>query len=146
MFNLLVQLRLQRTSDRVDDAAGTAIAANAIAADHVPGRPARRCQGQDRDDRKARSLSVTIVPPAKRREDNDVRAQIAGGGSPFGGPQAPPQTPKDILTANQINEQLDQFLAPPAHPAGSTTPAAITGRFAPSTTGPSTLRSRCRRW
>jgi len=56
-------------------------------------------------------LSVTIVPPAKRREDNDVRAQIAGGGSPFGGPQAPPQTPKDVLTANQINEQLDQFLA-----------------------------------
>jgi len=89
-------------------------------------------------------LSVTIVPPAKRREDNDLRAQIAGGGSPFG-PQAPPQTPTDVLTANQINEQLDQFLAS-AHPAGSTTLAAITGRFAPSTTGPSTSRSRCRRW
>jgi len=56
-------------------------------------------------------VSVTIDPPAKRREDNDVRAQIAGGGSPFGGPQGPPQPPpKDVLTANQIAEQLDQFL------------------------------------
>jgi hypothetical protein len=55
-------------------------------------------------------LNVTIDPPAKRREDNDVRAQVEAGGSPFAGPQAPPQTPKDVLTANQINEQLDQFL------------------------------------
>lgn len=56
-------------------------------------------------------VSVTIDPPAKRREDNDVRAQIAGGGSPFGGPQGPGQPPpKDVLTPNQIAEQLDQFL------------------------------------
>ena len=57
-------------------------------------------------------LGVTIVPPAKRREDNDVRAQFAGAGTPFGGPQAPPQTPiRTSCPPAQIAEQLDQFLA-----------------------------------
>lgn len=56
-------------------------------------------------------LGVTIDPPAKRREDADVKAQVAGTGGPqFGGPQAPPAPNKEILTANQIAEQLDQFL------------------------------------
>ncbi len=58
-------------------------------------------------------VRVTILPPAKRREDNDVRAQFDpvsptpqnfGGG----GPQGP--TDPNVLTTNQINEQLDQFL------------------------------------
>ena len=60
------------------------------------------------------SVGVTIDPPAKRREDSDVRAQFSGAGTP-GGPPGPPQPPqppagKDILNANQVNEQLDQFL------------------------------------
>ncbi|MGE0462209.1 MAG: M20/M25/M40 family metallo-hydrolase [Vicinamibacterales bacterium] len=60
------------------------------------------------------TVGVTIVPPAKRREDADVRAQFSGAGAP-GGPFGPPQGPpppvdKNILTANQVNEQLDQFL------------------------------------
>ena len=58
-------------------------------------------------------LGVTIDPPAKRREDADVRAQFEGGGSPFGGPQGPAAAPppdKSVLTANQIAEHVDQFL------------------------------------
>jgi hypothetical protein len=55
-------------------------------------------------------LSVTIVPPPKRREDADVRAQMSGAGAPFGGPQGPPTPAKEILTPNQVAEQLDQFL------------------------------------
>jgi hypothetical protein len=60
-------------------------------------------------------LQVTIVPPAKRRDDNDVRAQFGGAGTPAGspfGPQGGPQKPPDpnVLSANQVNEQLDQFL------------------------------------
>ena len=55
----------------------------------------------------------TIDPPAKRREDADVRGQFSGAGMP-GGPPTPPQpsaaTPANALTANQVNEQLDQFL------------------------------------
>ena len=61
---------------------------------------------------KPEAVRVTIDPPAKRREDADVRAQMSGGGSPFGGPQGPAaaQPPKDLLTATQVNEQLDRFL------------------------------------
>lgn len=59
------------------------------------------------------SLPVTIDPPSKRREDADVRAQFSGAGTP-GGPPGPPQPaaapPTNALTANQVNEQLDQFL------------------------------------
>jgi carboxypeptidase Q len=58
---------------------------------------------------KPEAVTVTIDAPAKRREDADVRAQLAGAGSPFGGPPGPPP-PTDILTTNQVNEQLDQFL------------------------------------
>ena len=57
-------------------------------------------------------VGVTIDPPARRREDTDVRAQFGGGGSP-GGPAGPPQSPaadKDALTPAQVAEQLDQFL------------------------------------
>jgi hypothetical protein len=60
-------------------------------------------------------LHVTIVPPAKRRDDNDVRAQFGGGGtpagSPFGPPGGPPKPPDpNVLSTNQVNEQLNQFL------------------------------------
>jgi hypothetical protein len=61
-------------------------------------------------------LQVTIIPPAKRRDDNDVRAQFGGGGgSPGGPPQGPPGGPPkppdpNVLSTNQVNEQLDQFL------------------------------------
>jgi hypothetical protein len=60
------------------------------------------------------AVPVTIDPPAKRREDADVRAQFSGAGAPAGpfGPPQPPPPPadKDILTPNQVNEQLDPFL------------------------------------
>jgi carboxypeptidase Q len=58
-------------------------------------------------------VRVTILPPNKRREDNDVRAQFDpvnptpqnfGGG----GPQTPPDP--NVVPANQVAEQLDQFL------------------------------------
>jgi hypothetical protein len=58
-------------------------------------------------------VRVTILPPSKRREDNDVRAQydpVSPTPQNFGG--GGPQAPGDpnVLTANQINEQLDPFL------------------------------------
>jgi hypothetical protein len=58
-------------------------------------------------------VAVTILPPHKRREDNDVRAQYdpvnpRGGGFPGGGPQARPDP--NVVPANRVAEQLDQFL------------------------------------
>ena len=58
-------------------------------------------------------VPVTILPPPKRREDNDVRAQYdpvnpTAGGFPGGGPPARPDP--NVLSANQVAEQLDQFL------------------------------------
>jgi carboxypeptidase Q len=60
-------------------------------------------------------VRVTILPPHKRREDNDVRAQFDPSGSPAGpqfGPPAGPQSPPDpnVVPAAQVAEQLDQFL------------------------------------
>jgi hypothetical protein len=58
-------------------------------------------------------VRVTILPPQKRREDNEVRAQYdpanpaPGGGFP-GGPPARPDP--NVVPANQVAEQLDQFL------------------------------------
>jgi hypothetical protein len=58
-------------------------------------------------------VPVTILTPNKRREDNDVRAQYDpvnpqqqnfGGGGPQG-----PSNPS-VVPANQVAEQLDQFL------------------------------------
>lgn len=58
-------------------------------------------------------MPVTILTPQKRREDNDVRAQYdpvnpTGGGCPGGGPQARPDP--NVVPANRVAEQLDQFL------------------------------------
>jgi hypothetical protein len=64
---------------------------------------------------KAQFMPVAINLPARRRADEDVRAQYdpnnprAGFmGRPGGGPAAPPDPSR--LTQNQINEKLDVFL------------------------------------
>ena len=62
----------------------------------------------------ATQVGVTILPPPKRREDNDVRAQYgpnppAGGGFPGGGGPGGPPNP-NLVPAAQVAEQLDQFL------------------------------------
>jgi carboxypeptidase Q len=62
----------------------------------------------------ATPVPVTILPPLKRREDNDVRAQYdpvnptQGGGFGGGGPQAAPNP--NVVPAAQVAEQLDLFL------------------------------------
>ena len=58
-------------------------------------------------------VPVTILTSSKRREDNDVRAQYdpvnpSGGGGFGGGPPARPDP--NVVPANQVAEQLDQFL------------------------------------
>jgi carboxypeptidase Q len=62
-------------------------------------------------------LDVTIDPPAKRRDDNEARAQFAPNPppSPFGAPAAAaPAAPADPklapLTTDQFQDQLNQFL------------------------------------
>ena len=62
-------------------------------------------------------LDVTIDPPAKRRDDNEARAQFSPNPppSPFGAPAAAapaaPADPKLVpLTADQFQDQLNQFL------------------------------------
>ena len=61
----------------------------------------------------ATAVRVTILTPQKRREDNDVRAQYdpvnpSGGGGFTGGPPQPANA--NVVSGNQIAEQLDQFL------------------------------------
>ncbi len=62
----------------------------------------------------AQVVRVTILPPNKRREDNDVRTQFesdtpqAAAAFPTTAPQAPAD-PK-VLSAAQAAEQIDQFL------------------------------------
>ncbi len=63
----------------------------------------------------AQTVRVTILPPNKRREDNEVRAQFAPNAPPQGPPpfvNAGPQGPPDpnIVPAPQVAEQFDQFL------------------------------------
>jgi hypothetical protein len=58
-------------------------------------------------------VRLTIDPPAKRREDADVAAQFGPDAAPAAQPPGPPVAAKpdpNVLTTNQINEQLDQFL------------------------------------
>ncbi len=61
------------------------------------------------------TLDVTIDPPAKRRDDNEVRAQFSATAPAAGGPPpAPPAAATDPklapLTADQFQDQLNQFL------------------------------------
>jgi len=61
----------------------------------------------------ATEVRVTILPPLKRREDNEVRAQYdpvnpTGGGFPGGGPAGPANP--NVLSGNQVAELVDQFL------------------------------------
>jgi hypothetical protein len=57
-------------------------------------------------------VPVDIVPPAKRRDDDDVRAQYDAVNPTqpnFGG--GPPQAPNpNVVPGGQVAEQLDQFL------------------------------------
>ena len=90
----------------------------------VPSQPTKETLARFFDDNRAKvkgrivmvgdaaTVPVTILPPQKRREDNDVRAQYdpvsPSGGGFGGGNQARPDP--NVLTTNQVNEQLDQFL------------------------------------
>jgi hypothetical protein len=63
----------------------------------------------------AQTVRVTILPPNKRRDDNEVRAQFDPNAPPQGPPpfaNAGPQGPPDpnIVPAAQVAEQFDQFL------------------------------------
>jgi carboxypeptidase Q len=91
----------------------------------TPDRPTKDVLAKFFDDHRARvkgkivmvglatPVPVTILPPPKRREDNDVRAQYdpvnpsQGGGFGGGGPQQPNP---NVVPAAQVAEQLDQFL------------------------------------
>jgi carboxypeptidase Q len=60
-------------------------------------------------------VSVTINPPAKRRDDDAARVQFdpnapqaAGPGGPPPGPQGPAD--KSLLSNNIVNEEINQFL------------------------------------
>jgi hypothetical protein len=63
-------------------------------------------------------VPVVINPPAKRRDDAEVRAQFdptspapAGRGGPPQAPQGPPGPPdKSLLANNVVNEEFGQFL------------------------------------
>jgi hypothetical protein len=58
-------------------------------------------------------VPVTIDPSGKRREDADVRAQFgpdAGPATPPAGPAAADRQDPGVLSTNQINQQVDQFL------------------------------------
>ena len=57
----------------------------------------------------AQVVRVTILPPNKRRDDNEVRAQYSSDTSQAQ-PPAPPENEPNVLTTNQVNEQIDQFL------------------------------------
>ena len=62
-------------------------------------------------------VTVTINPPAKRRDDATVTTQFSSD-TPQDGPGGPPQAPqgppaaqaKDLLPANVVNEEFGQFL------------------------------------
>ena len=57
-------------------------------------------------------VGVTILPPAKRLDDNEAKARfdpVNPTPSPFAN-QAPAVTPTGQLTTNQVNERVDDFL------------------------------------
>lgn len=91
----------------------------------VPSRPTKEVLAKFFDDNRAQVkgkivmvgapaiVPVTIVPPSKRREDNDVRAQYSPANVPSGGgsPAAAPATPRsDVVSAAQVAAQLSEFL------------------------------------
>ena len=55
-------------------------------------------------------LDVTIDPPAKRRDDNEARAQFSGAGGGGFNPPAPATPAAGVLTADQAAEALNVFL------------------------------------
>ena len=58
-------------------------------------------------------VRVTILPPNKRREDNDVRAQYGlsrRSAPPFANAGPPTPTDPNVVPAAQVAEQVDQFL------------------------------------
>jgi carboxypeptidase Q len=55
-------------------------------------------------------LDVTIDPPAKRRDDNEARAQFAANAGGGGNPPPPPTPAAGVLTPDQAAEALNVFL------------------------------------
>ena len=128
----------------------------------VPSQPTKEVLTKFFDDNRAKvkgkivmvgaaaEVRVTILTPQKRREDNDVRAQYdpvnppAGGGFGGGGPRGAAESQRRAAPTRSPNSSISSWCAP-ARPAASTTPAASTARFAPSTTAPSTSRRPCPR-
>jgi carboxypeptidase Q len=55
-------------------------------------------------------LDVTIDPPAKRRDDNEARAQCAATAGGGGNPPPPPTPAAGVLTPDQAAEALNVFL------------------------------------
>jgi hypothetical protein len=55
-------------------------------------------------------LDVTIDPPAKRRDDNEARAQFSGAGGGGFTPPAPATPAAGVLTADQAADALNVFL------------------------------------
>lgn len=90
----------------------------------VPTRPTRAELARFFDDNRAKvkgrivlvgaatPVPVTIQPPAKRREDNDVRAQYSATNAVTPQPPTPPAAPvnPDVVPAGELVEQVDQFL------------------------------------
>lgn len=90
----------------------------------VPSQPTKDGLEKFFDDNRARvkgkivlvgmptSVPVTIQPPLKRREDNDVRAQYSPTAPPAAAPATPPAAPvnPNVVPATQVIERFDQFL------------------------------------
>ena len=90
----------------------------------VPTRPTKSELARFFDDNRAKvkgrivlvgattPVPVTIQPPAKRREDNDVRAQYSATNAVTPQPPSPPAAPvnPDLVPAGELVEQVDQFL------------------------------------
>jgi carboxypeptidase Q len=91
----------------------------------LPSQPTKAMLTKFFDDNRARvkgkivmagepaAVPVTILPPQKRREDNDVRAQYdpVNPTTPnFGGGGPQPRPDPGVVPAAQVAEQFDQFL------------------------------------
>ena len=92
------------------------------------------------------AVPVTIQPPPKRREDNDVRSQYnpANRRPPRWRLLRLPVPPiRNLVPPGELVERIDQFLLMPEPLDASTMRAANTARFARSTIAPSMSRRRC---